>query len=218
MRDSSIRPHFSGEVRYALRIEWPRHALQRSCEMKIGIKLLTVACMSASLTLAGCDDNEGASVMMEKFKAFFNAIKPDALLLKGLTPGVTTEAQIRDQMGRPETERTLPDGSKRLEYPRGPQGTTTYRVDIDAQGKLVAITQLLTAENFASVRIGMSREAVRERLGKPGEVAVYPLKPETVWSWKWQEGGPSGDAFFNVHFDASGHVYTTSRSDIIKGR
>lgn len=185
--------------------------------MKIGIKLLTIASVSLSLTLAGCDDNEDASMMMGKLKAFFNAIKPDALLLKGLTPGVTTEAQIRDQMGRPETERTLPDGSKRFDYPRGPQGTTTYRVDIDAHGKLIAVTQLLTAENFAKVRIGMSQDDVRVLLGKPGEVAVYPLKPETVWSWKWQEGGPSGDAFFNAHFDASGHVYTTSRSDIIKG-
>jgi outer membrane protein assembly factor BamE (lipoprotein component of BamABCDE complex) len=186
--------------------------------MKIGIKLLTIACVSASLTLAGCDNNESASMTTDKIKAFFNAIKPDTMLLKGLVPGVTTEAQIRDQMGQPETESRFPDGSKHLYYPRGPQGTTSYRIDIDAQGKLIAVTQLLTAENFAKVRIGMSQEDVRELLGKPGEVAVYPLKPETVWSWKWQEGGPSGDAFFNVHFDPSGHVYTTSRSDIIKGR
>ena len=185
--------------------------------MKIGIKLLTIACLGASLTLVGCDDHEDASAMMEKLKAFFNAIKPDALLLKGLTPGVTTEAQIRDRMGRPETERLFADGSKHLYYPRGPQGTTTYRVDIDAQGKLMAVTQLLTAENFAKVRIGMSQEAVRDLLGKPGEVAIYRLKPETVWSWRWQEGGVSGDAFYNVHFDSTGHVYTTSRSDIIRG-
>ena len=185
--------------------------------MKIRIKLLTIACVSASLLLAGCDDQESEHAM-GKLKALFNAIKPDALLLKGLTPGETTEAQIRDQMGQPEMERALPDGSKHLYYPRGPQGMTTYRVDIDPSGKLIAVTQLLTAENFAKVRIGMSEDAVRELLGKPGEVAAYRLKPETVWSWKWQEGGPSGDAFFNVHFDASGHVYTTSRSDILRGR
>lgn len=155
---------------------------------------------------------------MGKFKVFFNAIKPDALLLRGLTPGVTTEAQVRDQMGRPETERLFKDDSKRLEYPRGPQGTTTYMVDIDSHGKLIAVTQVLTAQNFAKVRIGMTEDDVRQLLGKPGEVAVYRLKPETVWSWKWEESGATGDAFFNVHFDASGVVYTTSRSDIIKGR
>ncbi len=177
---------------------------------------MAIVTLGASLLLAGCDERESEHAM-GKLKAFFNAIKPDSLLLKGLTPGVTTEVQIRDQMGQPETERDNPDGSERLEYPRGPQGTTTYMVDIDAHGKLIAVTQVLTAENFAKVRIGMTQEDVRALLGKPGEVAVYRLKPETVWSWKWQEGGPSGDAFFNVHFDASGHVYTTSRSDIIRG-
>jgi hypothetical protein len=91
-------------------------------------------------------------------------------------------------------------------------------VDIDPSGTLRAVTQVLTAENFAAIRIGMTEDEVRSRLGKPGQVAVYPLKPETVWSWKWAEGAPAGDAFFNVHFDQSGHVYTTSRSDIIRGR
>ena len=200
------------ELRYAC------GSTNRSCEMKNSIKLLAlVAGLSASLALTGCDDREYEQAM-GKLKAFLNAIKPDSLLLRGLTPGVTTEAQIRDQMGQPETERALPDGGKRLEYPRGPQGTTTYMVDVDARGKLVAVTQVLTAQNFARVRIGMTQDEVRQLLGKPGEVAVYRLKPETVWSWKWQEGGPSGDAFFNVHFDASGHVYTTSRSDVIRGR
>lgn len=186
-------------------------------EMKNRSKWLTAACVGAMLASAGCDQHESEQAM-GKLKAFFNAIKPDALLLKGLTPGVTTEAQVRDQMGQPETERLYKDRSKRLEYPRGPQGTTTYMVDIDAQGKLVAVTQVLTAQNFAKVRIGMTEDEVRQLLGKPGEVAFYRLKPETVWSWRWEEGGATGDAFFNVHFDASGVVYTTSRSDIIKGR
>jgi outer membrane protein assembly factor BamE (lipoprotein component of BamABCDE complex) len=184
--------------------------------MKNRSKWLTAVCVGAMLALAGCDEQQSEQAM-GKLKAFFNAIKPDTLLLKGLTPGVTTEAQIRDQMGQPETERIHRDGSKRLEYPRGPQGTTTYMVDIDAQGKLVAVTQVLTAQNFAKVRIGMTEDEVRQLLGKPGEVAVYRLKPETVWSWEWEEGGATGDAFFNVHFDASGVVYTTSRSDVVRG-
>ncbi|RKP48222.1 outer membrane protein assembly factor BamE domain-containing protein [Trinickia fusca] len=179
-------------------------------------RLLTVASLGVTLALAGCDDHEGERAM-EKLKAFFNAIKPDALLLRGLTPGVTTEAQIREQLGKPETERTFADGSKRFEYPRGPQGLNTYMVDINPQGTLSAVTQVLTAENFAKVHIGMTQDEVRRLLGKPGEVAVYRLKPETVWSWKWQEGGPTGEAFFNVHFDASGVVYTTSRSDVLRG-
>ena len=130
---------------------------------------------------------------------------------------VTTEAQIRDQMGKPETERQFTDGSKRFEYPRGPQGLNTYMVDIGPDGTLQAITQVLTAANFAKIRAGMTEDEVRRLLGKPGEVAVYPLKPETVWSWKWREGGVTEEGFFNVHFDVNHVVYTTSRSDVMRG-
>jgi outer membrane protein assembly factor BamE (lipoprotein component of BamABCDE complex) len=185
--------------------------------MASSFRPLIVAVLAASLALAGCDDQQGQRAV-QKLKEFFNAVKPDALLLKDLTPGITTEEQIRSQMGKPETERTFTDGSKRLEYPRGPQGLNTYMVDIDRDGKLQAITQVLTAANFAKVQMGMSEDEVRRLLGKPGQVAVFPLKPETVWSWKWREGGVTEEGIFNVHFDAFHKVYTTSRSDVIRGR
>jgi outer membrane protein assembly factor BamE (lipoprotein component of BamABCDE complex) len=185
--------------------------------MASSFRLLIIAAFAASLALTGCDDQQGQRAV-QKLKDFFNAVKPDALALKGLTPGISTEEQIRDQMGKPETERTFTDGSKRLEYPRGPQGLNTYMVDIDRDGKLQSITQVLTAENFAKIRPGMTEDEVRRLLGKPGQVAVFPLKPETVWSWKWREGGVTEEAFFNVHFDQFHKVYTTSRSDVIRGR
>jgi outer membrane protein assembly factor BamE (lipoprotein component of BamABCDE complex) len=172
--------------------------------------------MMAALALAGCDDRQTDS-MWQALKTFFDSVKPDALLLKGLTPGVSTLDDVRRQMGKPETERVFDDGSRRLEYPRGPQGLNTYMVDIGPNGRLVAITQVLTAENFAKIRIGMSEDEVRQLLGKPGQVAAFPLKKETVWSWKWLEGGVTPEAFFNVHFGPDGRVVTTSRSDVIRG-
>jgi outer membrane protein assembly factor BamE (lipoprotein component of BamABCDE complex) len=183
----------------------------------VSLKLLTVAVLAAAVSLSGCDDQQGQQAV-QKLKEFFNAVKPDALLLKDLTPGVTSEAQIRDQWGKPDTERTFTDGSKRLEYPRGPQGLNTYMVDIDRDGKLQSITQVLTAANFAKIYVGMSEDEVRRLLGKPGQVAVFPLKPETVWSWKWREAGVTEEGIFNVHFDQYHKVYTTSRSDVVKGR
>ncbi|WP_432711174.1 hypothetical protein [Paraburkholderia acidicola] len=179
--------------------------------------LLTAAMLGASLVLTGCDDQQGQEAV-QKLREFFNAVKPDALLLKDMTPGITTEEQVRSQMGKPETEHTFTDGSKRLEYPRGPQGLNTYMIDIDPDGKLQAITQVLTAANFAKIRPGMTDDEVRRLLGKPGEVAVYPLKPETVWSWKWREGGVTEEGIFNVHFGPDHKVSTTSRSDVVRGR
>lgn len=176
------------------------------------MKKITLAAMCAALLLTACDNQQAADAM-NKLKSFFNSVKPDNLLLKNLTPGVTTEAQIRDQMGEPETERTFTDGSKRLEYPRGPAGTNTYMVDLDSNGRFVAVTQVLTAENIAKVRPGMSQDEVRRLLGKPTTIAEYPLKKERVWSWHWLEDGVNRDAMFNAHFGPSGLVVTTSRSE-----
>lgn len=177
---------------------------------------IAVLAALAVLALGGCNDRETDS-MWQALKAFFDSVKPDVLLLKGLTPGVSTLDDVRAQMGKPETERINEDGSRRLEYPRGPQGLKTYMVDIGRDGRLVAITQVLTAENFAKVRIGMSEDEVRRLLGKPGQVAAFRLKKETVWSWKWYEGGVTQEAFFNVHFGPDGRVTTTSRSDVLRG-
>ncbi|KVS39751.1 hypothetical protein [Burkholderia ubonensis] len=176
-----------------------------------------VAMLAAALALSACDDKQG-ELNVQRIRDFFKAIKPAQLLLKGLKPGESTEADIRGTMGPPETERVFTDGSKRFEYPRGPMGNQTWFVDIDANGRYMGATQVLTAANFAKVAPGMSEDEVRRLLGKPGEIAQYPLKPETVWSWRWLEDGVNQDAFFNVHFGPDGRVYTTSRSDILKGR
>ncbi len=179
-------------------------------------KLALVAALAATSALTACDDQQKQSIVLS-LKDLFNAVKPDSLLLKGLTPGVSTLDQVRDQMGKPETERVFADGSRRLEYPRGPEGLKTYMVDFDSRGILESITQVLSAENFAKIRPGMTEDEVRRLLGKPGQVAAYRLKQETVWSWKWFEGGVTQEAWYNVHFGPDGRVSTTSRSDILRG-
>jgi len=177
---------------------------------------LAAVLAAASGMLAACDDRQ-VEAMKLSLKALFDSIKPEALALKGLTPGQSSVEQVRRQMGAPETERVFADGSRRLEYPRGPQGLKTWMVDVGPDGRVVAITQALTAENFAKVHVGMSEDEVRRLLGKPGEVAAYGLKRETVWSWKWLEGGVTQEAYFNVHFGPDGRVTTTSRSDALQG-
>jgi outer membrane protein assembly factor BamE (lipoprotein component of BamABCDE complex) len=174
---------------------------------------LSTVLVTASGVLTGCDDHQ-VEAMNRTLKAFWDAVKPDSLAMKGLTPGVSTIDDVRRQMGKPETEREFDDFSRRLEYPRGPAGVKTWMVDIGPNGKLVAITQVLTAENFAKIHVGMTEDEVRQLLGKPGQVAAYRLKPETVWSWKWEEGGVTPEAYFNVHFGPDGRVTTTSRSDV----
>jgi methionine aminopeptidase len=86
-------------------------------------------------------------------------------------------------------------------------------LDFGPDGRLIAITQALTADNIAKVTPGMTQDDVRRLLGKPATVAQYALSHETVWSWHWAEGGVSGDAMFNVHFSPDDVVIRTSRSE-----
>lgn len=178
--------------------------------------LAAMGLISSLLALFGCDQQKVDQAMKQagdKARAAWNTIKPDSQLFQGIQPGVSTEAELREQAGRPDIVWEEEDGSRRLEYPRGPEGATTWMVSIGADGKVAKIEQVLTAENFARVRPGMSRDAVRRLLGKPTKVEAFALKKEEVWGYRWWKQ-PQEKAFFNVHFDqGSGLVTTTSRSD-----
>ncbi|WP_150671020.1 outer membrane protein assembly factor BamE domain-containing protein [Pandoraea anhela] len=167
--------------------------------------------LASLLGLFGCDQQQ-IDKAREKARDTFNAVKPDDMLLRDLKPGVTTEAQVRDQMGKPEIVWENNDGSRRLEYPRAPGGLKTYMVDIGADGKLKTVTQALSAENFQQVQPGMSQDDVRRLLGKPTTITEYRLKKETVWSWRWLEDGVNSPAMFNAHFGPDARVTVTSRS------
>ncbi|KAB0644205.1 outer membrane protein assembly factor BamE [Burkholderia latens] len=160
---------------------------------------------AAAVLLAGCDEQKVADAV--------NAIKPDVMAFGNLQSGVSTIDDVRRQAGKPDMVWQRDDGSQRLEYPRGPNGTSTYMLDFGPDGRLVAITQVLTAENIAKVVPGMTQDDVRQLLGRPATVAQYALSHETVWSWHWDEGGVSRDAMFNAHFSPEGVVIRTSRSE-----
>ncbi|MEX3693418.1 outer membrane protein assembly factor BamE [Paraburkholderia sp. BR14263] len=160
---------------------------------------------AVSVLAAGCDE--------QKVTDAVNAIKPDAMAFGNLQPGVSTVDDVRQQAGKPEIVWQNDDGSERLEYPRGPNGLNTYMLDFGPDGRLISITQALTADNIAKVMPGMTQDDVRRLLGKPATVAQYALSHETVWSWHWAEGGVSGDAMFNAHFSPDGVVSRTSRSE-----
>lgn len=126
--------------------------------------------------------------------------------------GVSTEADVRTVMGQPDTVWEETDGSRVLEYPRGPEGYRTWMFIIDSQGRLADWRQVLTPENFARIRPGMTKENVRRVLGKPRTVAEFALKNEEVWDWRYLDATQKPQ-LFNVHFDrGTGRVTGTSAS------
>jgi len=129
----------------------------------------------------------------------------DAVIFQELKPGVSTDFEVRDQMGAPTMEWQEADGSVVWEYPRMPNGVVNYMVLIGPDKILREIRQVLTEENFARVVPGMSKSEVRRLLGKPAEENFFQLKKEWVWRWKIKHEG-NIQTFFDVHFDEAGRV------------
>lgn len=178
-------------------------------------RLAVMGLIASLLALFGCDQQK-VDEAMKKAKSVatdtWNSVKPDSQLFKGIEIGKSTEDDVRRQAGKPEIVWEESDGGRRLEYPRGPEGATTWMVVTNANGTVRSIEQVLTAENFQKVRPGMNKDQIRRMLGKPTKVEAFRLKQEEVWGYRWFES-PTDRAFFNVHFNNDGTVTTTSRSD-----
>ena len=140
---------------------------------------IAVGWLAALLALAGCDPQRIAE----------------------LEEGVSTEADVRTKFGQPENIWDAPDGGRIFEYNRQPQGQKNYMITIGPDGKMAALRQVLTPENFAKVQPGMPVETLRKMLGKPASRKPYPLKNEVAWEWRWVQP-PNSPMVFTAVLDA----------------
>jgi hypothetical protein len=109
----------------------------------------------------------------------------DPQRISELQPGVSTEADVRERFGVPENVWDGAAGVRTFEYNRQPAGQVNYMIDMGADGRLVAVRQVLTAENFARVQPGMGLDEVRRMLGKAARAVPYPLKDEIHVQWRF---------------------------------
>src|SRR5450830_982819 len=156
-----------------------------------------VAACAALLALLGCDRDGNP---LQEFG------------MDKLNKGISTEAEVRGVMGQPDSVREA-GGVRTLEYPKGPQGVRTWMFQIGADGKLSDYQQVLTDDNFGKIHKGMTREQVRNLLGRPRTVVPFARKKEEVWDWKYLH--VHEERLFNVHFDMdTGKVVRMSISEI----
>lgn len=126
-------------------------------------RMVTWAAIGAALAgLAGCDPQR----------------------ISELEEGVSTEADVRARFGEPEAVWDSPAG-RVFEYNRQPAGQKNYMITIGPDGRMAALRQVLTPENFARVQPGMAMEDLRKLLGRPAKVTPYRLRNETEWEWRW---------------------------------
>jgi hypothetical protein len=155
--------------------------------MGTGIKAVLLASASALLlALAGCDQQA----------------------IKELEEGVSTEADVRARFGEPEKIWDAPDGGRIFEYNRQPAGHRNYMITIGTDGKMSALRQVLTPQNFAKVQPGMMMEEVRKMLGKPARITPFELKGEVAYDWRYLEP-PNTHMVFTVFFDRDYRVLRT---------
>lgn len=158
--------------------------------LAFGLRTLAVILTAAALSLAGCDQQR----------------------ISELQAGVSTEADVRARFGEPEAVWDEPGGARTLEYNRQPAGQVNYMITIGADGRMTALRQVLTPENFARVVPGMPMDDVRRLLGKPAKVTPYELQRESHADWRFL-ASPNQPKVFTVIFDARHTVLRTQTGD-----
>jgi outer membrane protein assembly factor BamE (lipoprotein component of BamABCDE complex) len=134
----------------------------------------------------------------------------DPQAISKLKEGVSTEADVRERFGAPEAVWDGPDGAQSYEYNRQPAGHVNYMIAIGADGKMSALRQVLTPQNFARIEPGMPMEEVRRMLGKPMKVTTHELKRQTHCDWRYQDGQDISDSkIFTVVFSSDFKVAST---------
>lgn len=139
----------------------------------------------------------------------------DPQRISELEEGLSTEADVRARFGEPENVWDAPAGGRTLEYNRQPAGASNYMITIGADGKMAALLQVLTPQNFAKLVPGMAMEDVRRTLGKPMRITTFELKKQTHYDWRYRDGPNVSDTkVFTAVFDADLRlVFTASVSD-----
>ena len=100
-----------------------------------------------------------------------------------LRPGQSADDVTR-ALGTPTGRYPLPDGASRLEYARGPYGLQTWMVDLDAGGHVSQVRQVLTENDFATLRPGDTRADVLLKVGRPGFVGGA-WRDRKLWYWRY---------------------------------
>ena len=161
----------------------------------IGKSMNILPALLLALTLASCASYDG----------------------RGLRPGASTEAQLRQVMGEPAMQFSNGDGSRQLVYPRGPLGTQTFMAHVSRDGIVQAIEPVLSDATFNAIQPGMTQDEVLRTIGPPRSTMAFPRLGHVAWDYKYQDtwGYP---AIFSVTFDRDGRVASKISQRIERNR
>jgi len=93
--------------------------------------------------------------------------------------------QVIAAMGRPYPLPNELDQAQRLDFPRGPSGKHTYRVQFDTEGKASSYQQLLNEENFRLIKPGMDVDEVIDLIGMSRDSFGLARNRGYVWNYRY---------------------------------
>ncbi len=99
--------------------------------------------------------------------------------------------QVMKELGAPDAQQVMPDGTVRVVYSMQPMGQQSYEMIFDSKGKMI-FKQNMLYEAFYMKNIKpkiMNEKDVYELLGKPCETWSYALSKEHTYMYRYQEGG-----------------------------
>ena len=162
-----------------------------------------------------------AVVAMGLLSMWLGVVGCDPQRIAELEEGLATEADVRARFGEPEKIWDSSDmarlpvqgaaavpGARTFEYNRQPAGNVNYMITIGPDGKMSALRQVLSPQNFGQVLPGMPMETVRKMLGKPMKITPYSLQKTTHYDWRYLNQ-PNTAMIFTVVFDQDLKVVST---------
>lgn len=137
------------------------------------------------------------------------------LMPSRLEPGAD-RAEIERRLGAPTAVIPWGDGT-RLQYSGQPMGREVYNLDLDAQGRLLRVEQVLeTAWLLRHAEIDRwTREMALRSLGRPAQIERVARFEGDVWTYRLMEAGTPRQA--HLHFDPIGVLRQLVFSDELMG-
>ena len=104
-----------------------------------------------------------------------------------IVPG-TTAAETLQRLGPPTGRYPLTGGGERLQYSRMPAGFEVTDIDVDAAGKVVSVTQVLSEARFGhDIKVDQWRQNdVLAFYGRPFEISRVSSFDGVIWTWRYK--------------------------------
>lgn len=118
----------------------------------------------------------------------------------------TSRAEALQMLGTPSAVYPRPGGGERLQYSRQPAGFEVNDVDIDASGRVVAVTQVMNDAVFAqAIRTEAWRVPdVLYTFGRPEQVTRVSSFDGDVWQWRYLQA--NSPRLLYIYIDPQGVV------------